>query len=151
MKTEKISPERMEWPTWKQAYSVGVELLDSQHQYMFELGKKISGLRPEHAKDVVRSLYEYLLEHCAAEEAHMADIGFPGLDAHREKHVEILAQLRIVANRGDASARDVLKMKTFYYSWLVNHVLNTDRQYFEFAQKQTRSEMTPDNLARQSS
>jgi len=138
MKQDKISPERLEWPTWKEAYSVGVERLDSQHQYMFELGKKISELRPEHAKEIVQSLYDYLVEHCAAEESHMADIGFPGLDVHREKHVDILTQLSAFSGGDGAGPREILKLKTFYYTWLVNHVLNVDRQYFEFAQNQTR-------------
>ena len=122
-------------PEWKDEYSVGVEEIDNQHRHMFILGKRITRLKRQQAIETARELYDYLMEHCATEEEHMRSIGFPDLERHREEHESILSYMRTTLDNFDANPRNILKLKLFYYKWLVNHVVETDKQYFLFARE----------------
>jgi hemerythrin len=54
------------------------------------------------------------------------------LATHREKHVQLLAQMKSSVDNVGINPRGVLKLKAFFFNWLVDHVLNEDRRYYEF-------------------
>ncbi|MBN2341074.1 MAG: bacteriohemerythrin [Deltaproteobacteria bacterium] len=120
---------------WKEEYSVDVPLLDNQHKYMFEQGKKISHLQPEQTKKLVVDLYRYIMQHFTAEEAHMKEIEFPELEEHRRLHENIIDQLNQMTTGFEPSERNTLKLKLFIFNWLQTHILKHDKKYFEFVNR----------------
>ena len=118
---------------WSDEYSVGVEVLDTQHRFMFEQGNRITELQPEETKQLIINLYRYVMQHFATEEAHMKAIGFPGADSHREKHEFIIEQLNQMTNGFEPNARNTLKLKLFFFNWLTSHIQHEDKKYFDFA------------------
>lgn len=118
---------------WKEEYSVGVPLLDTQHKFMFEQGRKLTHLKPEQTKKLVVDLYRYILQHFTAEENHMKEIGFPQLDQHRAFHEHIVGQLTEMTTNFEVNERATLKLKLFFFNWLVSHIQKQDKKYFNFA------------------
>ncbi|MBN2530601.1 MAG: hemerythrin domain-containing protein [Deltaproteobacteria bacterium] len=117
---------------WKDDYSVGVEILDRQHKYLFDKVRVVSELKLDEAKMFISDLYQYFVQHCAAEEAHMAAIGFPELENHRKLHERLVEQLDTVATNFKPDARTILKLKLFYFEMLTSHILKEDKKYFNF-------------------
>ncbi len=75
---------------WTPALAVGVPEIDAQHQELFRRAERlITALRTGDRGEVeplVRYLAAYAVEHFAAEERYMREIGYPGLDGHRAVH-----------------------------------------------------------------
>ncbi|MHC4884374.1 MAG: bacteriohemerythrin [Planctomycetota bacterium] len=120
---------------WTNEYSVGVEELDRQHQHLFGLGNTIEDATLDKAKGYVMELYKYAREHFAAEEVHMAEIGFPALPEHRELHNRLCEDFNNTIENGFASEQEFDQFKLFLYGWLTNHVMKFDRRYFDFAKR----------------
>lgn len=125
---------------WKEEYSVNVPILDYQHKYMFELGKKLVTVRPEETKKLIVDLYRYIMQHFTTEEKHMEAIGFPGAVKHRELHESIIEQLNVLTTGFEPNERNTLKIKLFLFNWLTTHILKHDKQYFHFSQQITQQD-----------
>lgn len=121
---------------WQENYTVGNEELDSQHRYLFELGNRIQTAQPSEARTFVMSLYKYTRVHFAREEQHMQALGFPDSEAHRLEHERLLSHLNELAQGFQPDRMNDLVV--FFNNWLVNHVLNDDRRYFDFARSLVR-------------
>ena len=120
---------------WKDEYSVGVAELDRQHQKMFALGNEIQGLEVSNSKKTILELYRYTREHFAREERHMKEIGYPDLVHHRDLHEQLIADLNKRVEKQIDTQEKLNDFVLFVYNWIVDHILNQDKKYFEFAGK----------------
>ena len=116
---------------WNDDYTVGNKDLDSQHRYLFGLGNTIQTAEPSEARSYVMSLYKYIRVHFTREEQHMQAIGFPGVEEHRIQHERLISELNDLAQGFKPEMLDDLVL--FLNNWLVNHVMNDDKRYFDFA------------------
>jgi len=131
---------------WVEALSVHVDELDEQHRGIVEV---INDLHDAllHSKitelDIARTkaldvMEERVTSHFATEEAFMAQIGYPGLDDHREKHHAFLKLLR----RHKSDLRDGVMllnselMKTLG-NWFIDHELGEDQKFSSFYSDRT--------------
>lgn len=115
---------------WNADYSVGNEVLDSQHRHLFDLGNRIQQAKPAEAKAYVMSLYKYIRVHFTEEEQHMKNIGFPELTEHQAMHEQLITQLNKLSEGFRPEMMD--ELVTFLHNWLVNHVFKEDKKYFDF-------------------
>jgi methyl-accepting chemotaxis protein len=123
----------------QQAYGVGVPEMDSQHKQLFAYINDISSdlAKGKSAASVTGMLRDFIgtaKRHLAAEEAFMERIHFPGVNAHRKIHRELMErvhELYAQVEQGDDDA--VVEVLLFLRDWLVNHIQGTDRKYGEFA------------------
>ncbi len=116
--------------TWSDEYSVGNEVLDSQHKHLFDLGNRIQQAKPSEAKAYVMSLYKYIRLHFTEEEHHMEKIGFPGVDGHRMMHEQLITRLNDLS---DGFTPDMIdELARFLHDWILNHLLKEDHQYFVY-------------------
>ena len=79
---------------WKDAYEMGLEEVDKQHQKLFQIGRKLSVLIQttdvltdyENINNILDELKDYTLEHFSREEQFMKDHGYPDLASHAMEH-----------------------------------------------------------------
>lgn len=120
------------YPTWKDAYSVGNELLDEQHKKLLEIGQKAFRLLaapyvpPPNFDALLRDYTNAQLTHFAAEEEVLARNGYPKLAEQLAEHDAIRAQLAELlcrAEKGELYMRAMLKLMANSAN---NHLLQTD-------------------------
>ena len=80
---------------WKEKYKVGAELIDTQHKELF---KRVSDFiqavqaqgpwesKLDHVKETMEFMQHYVIVHFDDEEDFQKEIGYPGLEEHREIH-----------------------------------------------------------------
>ena len=118
---------------WRDEYSVGIDILDAQHKYMFEQGNSITAVHPEETQKLIVNLYRYVMQHFATEEAHMRAIGYPLAEEHLQQHEFIIEQLNDISTGFEPTAHNTTKLKVFFLNWLTTHILQEDKKYFEFS------------------
>ena len=117
---------------WEENYSVGNSKLDQQHQRLFRLGNEIQDANIKEAKKYIMELYKHTREHFKFEENHMKEIGFPDVKQHREMHDGLIARLNDIVEKDFGTDESFRRFKAFLYDWLINHILNQDRKYFDY-------------------
>lgn len=129
--------------TWTPEYSVGVQIIDEQHQHFFAIANKLFELA--HAgtpsRDAVTALFgelgDYALYHLSTEESFFRELKYEDAQAHIAAHDEYRA--RVAGHFSDAlSAPDANlaavaeEMATYSSAWLQNHIMVMDKQYTAF-------------------
>ncbi len=127
-------PEKL---IWKEEYSVGVPLLDQQHQGLIEL---INLLSDEKAKpgligQVFQELEAYTKDHFSAEEKMLKASDYGALKAHKKEHrafEQWLSAVRQTYSVGVTSPTILAEtVNAFLRDWLINHILSSDMAYKE--------------------
>lgn len=123
--------------TWKPEYSVHDAELDIHHQKLFAILNSVyenvmNSREVDHIIPKIDELSAYTSYHFSAEEQHMLEAGFPGLDEHIAQHREFtnsIEALRASYHDNDLEvSRDLIVMLG---EWLLNHVIKEDRKYSE--------------------
>jgi len=123
---------------WTDAFSVGVESLDQQHQKLFakvaELSRALSrGEGGTVVDSVLSDLAAYAKYHFADEEALMAQHDFPSLSSHRAAHERFRKQIEgFLTEHRQGRVGVPAQLLMFIQSWLKEHVMHTDKQYSAF-------------------
>lgn len=115
---------------WKQEYSVGNERLDEQHRGLIQL---IDMLEDESRMgEVLDRLDRYVDEHFREEEAMLEKADYPDIAAHKRQHKafeEWLAVSRRAYREPDVSSILAESIRAYLKSWLVNHIMVSDKDY----------------------
>ncbi len=130
---------------WSPALAVGVPEIDAQHQELFRRAERLIGaLRAGDRGEVeplVRYLTSYAVEHFAAEERYMREIGYPGLEGHRAAHDtfrEDFAELVADYEKKGPTPLVALNMHNWLSDWLRRHVGGLDVEIGRFAEAKRR-------------
>jgi hemerythrin len=123
---------------WDNSYSVGNEVIDSQHHHLFDLGNEIQNVQLSEVTRMIMNLYKYTRQHFDTEEQHMKSLGYPKLEQHRELHNGLISGLNNLIEKPINTNIGLEGLKKFVYNWIIDHILNHDKKYFEFYQKQAR-------------
>lgn len=128
--------------TWDDSISVGVPLIDHDHQYLVNLINQLHDAiggpgEREVLETVLDALVDYAVYHFSREERVMEACGVPELPGHRRGHEAFARrvldiQQRFRDNRDAALGTDVLQ---FLKSWLKGHIVTEDRGIREYALK----------------
>ncbi len=132
---------------WSPALAVGVPEIDAQHQELFRRAERlITALRAGDRGEVeplVRYLTDYVVEHFAAEERYMREIGYPGLEGHRAAHDpfrEDLAEMLADYQRKGPTPLVALTMHNWLSDWLRRHTGGLDQEIGRFAEAKRRGQ-----------
>lgn len=123
---------------WNDTYSVHVAAMDRQHQQLFiAINELNDALAAGHGNDVVddvlHKLVDYAMSHFTAEEKLMERFNFPGLDAHRERHRELVAKVNKLHDEFKAGNVGVaVSLMLFLQEWLKDHIMGVDHQYSDY-------------------
>ena len=128
---------------WNDGYATGVVEIDEQHMILVhtlnEAGSKLSrDASPELFKQITQDLLSYALYHFDTEEELMQEYGYSeetdeAMNRHLEQHrgfsAKVLAVRESLKSGMPVAADDILN---FLNTWLVNHILNTDKRLGAF-------------------
>lgn len=125
---------------WTDSLSVGIGLIDSQHKtWIDRLGKVHDEMAAHNAiPQIVKALNflaEYTEYHFGTEERHMAQLQYPGLEAHKAKHEELKGTLaNLIQEFEEEGAHQKLAdyVDNLLVNWLTQHIQNVDQQFGAF-------------------
>lgn len=119
---------------WGEQYSVGNEVIDIQHQRLFEIGKNIINADLGSLYVFVSELHQCADEHFSSEEAYMRSIGYPEIETHIALHKTLLQELTDILTKKVRKHKTPEEIKNFFLCWLLDHVMMQDMKYFYFKQ-----------------
>ena len=122
--------------SWLDDYLIGVDDIDQQHKYLFELiNETFKCSEREKLQLSLVKLYRYTREHFNAEESLMKDIHYPEYEQHKKAHNQVITELNVKSKEAldDPTKRD--KLDVFLVRWLVVHIIGDDVCIGDFIRK----------------
>jgi hemerythrin len=127
--------------SWRENYRVGIQAIDTEHQYLFKLinefhDKYAYGDTHRQLVLVLNRLVAYAEEHFRHEEALMQQIGYPRVARQREMHAKLYTSIfalneKLSLDGAKADAETLRFLKT----WIIGHILNEDMDIGEFLRR----------------
>jgi hemerythrin len=125
---------------WTPDLSVGVDLIDQQHQELFRRVNQIvlagkAGCGRAGAASMLEFLEHYVEEHFSTEERWMRASAYPEYTEHRQQHDGFkreLAKLGDLFRAGGAAAVFVIRLNRTACGWLLDHVRKSDMAFGSF-------------------
>lgn len=114
---------------WSDAYRVGDDRIDRQHQRLFVLAGEV--LQEQTLSELRLSfmyLYEYVREHFADEEALMRNSVYPRQREHWLQHEALISRLNDISSKVGKGALDLEEIQAFMNQWLLTHIAQEDSQ-----------------------
>jgi hemerythrin len=128
---------------WDSSLDVGVEAMNNEHKILISLmndlyEKNAAGANKEELIQGASALWDYVIKHFADEEQYMASIAFPGIEAHKKLHANLLAELQqFIENFKNGNSSSLSKdFSTFLNFWLATHIRGIDFRYGDHAAAQ---------------
>lgn len=125
---------------WDKTLSVGVKLVDEQHQELF---RQVNGLLDALVKNQAREeigrllafLGKYTVEHFGTEERLMAQYKYPDAPRHKQQHAEFVAAFLKLKGEFDekgATPNVSITLNRFVCNWLREHIGLSDTALGKF-------------------
>lgn len=130
---------------WKDKYQLGVSVIDQQHKELFDrVGAFMQTLRSadpwadkvQQVNETLEFMKGYVVEHFRDEELYQQQIGYPGYEAHRQIHADMVKYVLEVSREYTQSGFDEQLMQQFggkLLAWLINHVASEDQRIASYA------------------
>lgn len=125
----------MAFMNWKDQYSVGHAVIDTQHKELFALVNEVAERLKDGGKDfeiktVIDRLATYTVEHFREEERLMQMGNYPRLEEHKRVHADLIEkvqgiQLRLMMGTYVPN----IEVVRFLSDWLLNHIMKEDMDY----------------------
>ncbi|QEM67497.1 bacteriohemerythrin [Geobacter sp. FeAm09] len=129
------SRSNMEHFTWNNTYSVADEELDNHHKKLFGIFNKLYDTclkRNETAPlaAIIEELASYSTYHFHAEEQHMKELGYGGMEQHIAEHRTFAARMDKYRHAHGTNEVVVSKEIVLHlWKWLIDHVMTEDKKY----------------------
>lgn len=133
MKTKQYQMEiQMGLIDWDETMSVGVEEIDAQHRQLILLVNESYEALQRHDEDKIPALLEkmkaYAAIHFDTEEAYMKRNNYPGLEAHKLKHVRFKKDVEEFQQKKHEKT-NLSKLFVYLSRWLTRHIMDEDKRY----------------------
>ena len=128
---------------WSNSLSIGYDLIDRQHQRLFDIANTLTdelGKSAEANKESLLSIIEDLLAytryHFAEEEPLMQQAGYPDFKRHKAIHDALIAKIcTLEAQMRLGAVQEVAEvLPRLIGDWLVEHIAREDRHYSSYVQ-----------------
>jgi hemerythrin len=131
---------------WNGKYSVGIELIDTQHRKLIELTNTLYKgclTGEEEAKHyfrkTIQGTVDYVKYHFAAEEKLMEHFGYPELANHKGQHTGFVLKILEDVKSFQSGKKFVPNAFVRYLKdWILSHIAVMDRHYAEYILGQNR-------------
>jgi len=139
-RADQPAPEHLEGNflklVWSPTYQCGQPLIDAQHRRLFEVANELldallSGRSHDETGAVVARLLTEVVQHFRDEEAILEAAGYEGLQAHRQKHADLVGraqELEQSFQRGRLSVGALFQYLA--HDVVAQHMLKADREFF---------------------
>ena len=136
---------------WTADLSVGVELIDQQHQTLVaRLNDVAAAVDNQQGETEIGKTLGFLTDyaefHFAAEESVMIKAAYPGLAEQKAAHQEFMVTLDNLKQdfEEEGSTRPLAQaLNTFLVNWLTDHIRTLDRNLGQFLAGQSQKSRTP--------
>lgn len=130
---------------WTEDFSIGHPDLDAQHKTWVSIYNQAHDrmMDPDETEfqstgiDALKEMKAYSRHHFKMEEAYMAEIGYPQLEAHKAMHQHFARQIETMisdlSNGTHVLNSEVIKR---IETWLTHHILKEDKKIQDFADRQ---------------
>lgn len=122
---------------WKEEYSIGVPLIDEQHQHMFEIGNRAYELlKDDFCTDmydgivaIIKELKEYTKLHFKTEEEYMLSIKYNKYFSQKVEHDDFIQKINEVDfdKVDDDPKKYIEDILGFVFNWTLDHILQKDK------------------------
>ena len=127
--------------TWSEKMSVGVPLLDSDHQVLMNIINSLeatarSPRERDRTDEHFQTLMRYTTSHFGREEEVMTACGFPTQDSHRKEHLRFIQEIEDLARRVGRgnNTKAVDELFAYLSDWWNHHILIQDMAYRPYAE-----------------
>jgi len=131
---------------WKSVYNINQEMIDSEHQYLFEIANKaLHAQDKQDPKKYVRQrvieLYDYMKLHFEHEQEFMKEIGFPEYEYHKKLHENIINEINKFVKEVPSLSITSFEKKLIEYMdiWLICHIVYEDKKISCFLSRKEQS------------
>jgi hemerythrin len=132
---------KIDYLTWKQDYSVGVDRIDYQHKEILNVINftinHCSGIEEKERAffdSMIESSIKSIGEHFSTEEKIMEETGYPELAGHREEHEKMKKDLGIIIEdiKTGRKKLDLAEIVEFLKVWILKHIPDYDKAAAEY-------------------
>lgn len=126
---------KKQYIVWYRKYSVGNEILDSQHKEMFNTINALYALISTGAEHMdimktIRYLHQYANAHFQEEEKAMQECGYPAFFSHKVMHWIYISKVNYFMEQFQNTDIDIQHSVLFFLkNWWKNHILIVDQKY----------------------
>jgi len=123
---------RSTWVQWGEEMSVGIDVIDEHHRYLFDLTNDLfevvtQKLGSREVARVLKALDQYAQVHFRAEERMMEHHGYPALAQQEKQHLHFEEKLReFYAELHDNPLTAQFDVLIYLRNWLVRHIVQED-------------------------
>lgn len=129
-----VEPRENAWAPWDESLSVGIDVIDEHHRYLFDLINDlydvvINKLGAREVARLVKALDAYAKVHFRSEELMMTHYGYEGIT--RQKHQHHAFEAKICEFYEELHANPLVAqfdVLSYLRDWLVKHILIEDIQ-----------------------
>ena len=130
-------------PEWSDKFSVHHEIIDQQHQKLFELAHKAYRIANSHAtrnevKGIIAEFFEYMKTHFKDEEQYMQIIGYPRLEEHKRLHRSLVTSMANAVKNIHSANEIKDKILIITKDWLLTHILQEDMLIEKYRKENTK-------------
>jgi len=134
---------------WTDKLATGISAIDSQHKELFKRINNLVAAIKEHSckaeiDNTIKFLDDYAKVHFSAEEKHMREANYDGLEEQREDHgkyLAVLAELKEQASQPRVQGSSYELSATtnqVVVDWIVDHILKLDMKFGNFLKQQRK-------------
>ncbi len=133
----------MQYVSWSPLFSVKNAHIDHQHKRLFEIVNEFhSAYKAKENRDYIFSilnrLISYTEEHFQDEEKLMRASGCPAdlLENHIKEHEKLIEDIfQLNSDLVAGKNKSLSELERFFDKWLIQHVLEEDKQYLDYVNK----------------
>lgn len=122
---------------WSDKYLIGIDRIDFEHETFFGLVSDFEKARIKNSDKkillgVLDEIALYARFHFRSEENVMKALGYPDLEAHEQKHLQLVEDLSnkiLGITLGSITAEEV---QNFLVDWFLCHTANEDKKIANF-------------------
>lgn len=132
---------------WKDKYELGVPLVDLQHKELFQRVEAFMQIlrsavsweeKVKKVNETLEFMKGYVVEHFRDEEEYQQRIGYPGYEAHKLIHTNMVNYVLEFSKDYENSGCNEQLLQQFagkLLAWLINHVAAEDQRIAAFAKE----------------
>lgn len=126
---------------WDSSLELDIPPIDKQHKRIVDYINQLEEIKQTHDRsvigDVLNQLVDYTMSHFAFEEELMEESGYIFVNAHKRVHNLFVRKVNDYMERFRMNEDITDELLVSLRTWLVNHILNDDRDYGKTVREKT--------------
>lgn len=133
----------MSFLDWENKYKVNVEIIDQQHEHLFEIVNNmynsiVKGEEQNALADVLSELIAYTVYHFETEENLFKEYGYPDYLEHKKQHDDLCKQVLELQEQFQLKVVTItFEVMDFLSAWLQEHTTNSDLKFADYLRSRT--------------